>query len=416
MTGTHGIDIEPFHDRDVADHVKLGDGVALLRIHLMPVGTLDQDRLSVDQQLAALDLHIAETELEVRMVGDRLLGRGRNGKGVKVGRFCRPEFRIRDRDPGRRHILGRDGTERDIFFARCRDGEIQMLDAGSHNRGHLEFARSGRYDPQVADPVLGPRIDVGVTRQTRQTPEVLVLQIGPVAPAEDLQRDQVFTRNDIFRDIETGFQLAVFAVSDLFPVDPDTDVGRSGADAEEDVLPDPGRIHYESPAVLSCIVVLKRRIGRIVLIMALPGITHVEINRITVPVKFPKAGDRHIIPAGVIPAGRKEIAGTGFDGLVPFEFPSSVQGEPLSVGVEMSRHFNAVTLIDGRILPVFNRRFLGSMERNCGRQGGRKDQKQFAHKLSFQQQRCKPGLRQTDRTSGPAGRIRPSWRPGTPSR
>ena len=63
VAGTHGIDIQLLHDLDILDHALHRDDVAAVGIKFMTVGTLDEDRLTVDKQLAALDFNMAEAYL-----------------------------------------------------------------------------------------------------------------------------------------------------------------------------------------------------------------------------------------------------------------------------------------------------------------------------------------------------------------
>ena len=60
VAGAYGIDIQIFHDLDILDHALYGDNVSAIGIEFMTIGTLDEDRLSVDEQLAALDLDMTE--------------------------------------------------------------------------------------------------------------------------------------------------------------------------------------------------------------------------------------------------------------------------------------------------------------------------------------------------------------------
>lgn len=47
----HGVDVVLLHDADVLQHAPLGDVIAVVGVHLMPVGALDQHRPAVDEQL-----------------------------------------------------------------------------------------------------------------------------------------------------------------------------------------------------------------------------------------------------------------------------------------------------------------------------------------------------------------------------
>ena len=63
VAGTYGIDIELLHDLDVLNHALHGYDVTTIGIELMTIGTLDEDGLAVNEQLASLDFDMAEADL-----------------------------------------------------------------------------------------------------------------------------------------------------------------------------------------------------------------------------------------------------------------------------------------------------------------------------------------------------------------
>ena len=63
VAGAHGIDVELLHDADILDHTLDADDIAPIRVEFVTVGTLDEDRLAIDQQLASTDLYVAEAHL-----------------------------------------------------------------------------------------------------------------------------------------------------------------------------------------------------------------------------------------------------------------------------------------------------------------------------------------------------------------
>ena len=87
-------------------------------------------------------------------------------------------------------------------------------------------------DHHVGKARLGQGYELHVTRDTAQTPQVLILEIRAVAPAEDLQGDEVLTRVNILRDVERCAEVAVLRVSDKLAVDPYIYVRDGGADVE----------------------------------------------------------------------------------------------------------------------------------------------------------------------------------------
>ena len=64
VASTNGVDVQTLHNLDVLDHALHADVVACIRIHLMTVRTLDEHRLTIDQELFVLDFHLAEAHLD----------------------------------------------------------------------------------------------------------------------------------------------------------------------------------------------------------------------------------------------------------------------------------------------------------------------------------------------------------------
>ena len=64
MACTDCVHVELLHDEDILDHVSLAYDISLVRIHLVPVHTLDEYRLAVDKKLASDNLHIPESDLD----------------------------------------------------------------------------------------------------------------------------------------------------------------------------------------------------------------------------------------------------------------------------------------------------------------------------------------------------------------
>ena len=63
VASAHGIDVELLHDFDVLNHAVDTNHITSLGVKFMTVGTLYQHRLSVYEQLSALNLHLSESNL-----------------------------------------------------------------------------------------------------------------------------------------------------------------------------------------------------------------------------------------------------------------------------------------------------------------------------------------------------------------
>ena len=63
VTSTYSIDIQLFHYLNILNHTLYRDDIATIRIKLMTVRSLNQDRLSVNQQLSSFYLNMTEANL-----------------------------------------------------------------------------------------------------------------------------------------------------------------------------------------------------------------------------------------------------------------------------------------------------------------------------------------------------------------
>ena len=235
---TYGIEVELLHDLYVLNHALARHDEALEGIYLVAVGTLDQYGLAVHKQQAVLDLRRAETYALCYDLGSAAAVLDVYRNLVEVGRLGRPLGGVLDVErqlglaaAGRCGLLGNGGA-----------GSIEKLDRGAlYARGevHLHVERGvgvlcvevGR-DHHVGKARLGQGYELHVTRDTAQTPQVLILEIRAVAPAEDLQGDEVLTRVNILRDVERCAEVAVLRVSDELAVDPYIYVRYGSADVE----------------------------------------------------------------------------------------------------------------------------------------------------------------------------------------
>ena len=113
-----------------------------------------------------------------------------------------------------------------------------VANLGSHQQLGVPILRVQlASDPEVTDVDLGPRNQVDIAKNPAQTPEVLVLQIGAIAPAIDLGRDQILAGPQIVGDIELGRRAAALAVAHLLAINPQVK-GRL----------DPGKVNYYPPS------------------------------------------------------------------------------------------------------------------------------------------------------------------------
>ena len=90
MTGADSIDVEFLHHLNILNHAAQGNHISSIRIQLVAVCTLEEHSLAVDQHLAILDLHLAETHLLGNHLTDTTLVRQRGVERIKIGNLCTP--------------------------------------------------------------------------------------------------------------------------------------------------------------------------------------------------------------------------------------------------------------------------------------------------------------------------------------
>ena len=223
MTGSHGIHIEAFHQLDILNHAFTTYHVAAIGVHLVAIHTFYIYRLSVYQQLGILDLHTAEAHLlgnhlrlctnlriltlrieahhegiEIRVLGTpflwilycqgctaflgfRLLPAAYE-RGSDLVSFCVIQTHPHITLSKQRHI--------------CLQHTITIV---VHQIGH---------NAQVLDMTLRiTTIQIAIACHAAQSPEILVLAPGAIAPAEHLEGDEVLTGLHIFCDVELSLDL-----------------------------------------------------------------------------------------------------------------------------------------------------------------------------------------------------------------
>ena len=185
MAGADGIDVESLHDFYVLNHPFHADHVATIRVHLMSVSAFDEDRLAVDEHLGILYLHFSEAYLHR---SDRDSSRFAPGshhfchESVEIRRLCGPFLRLFY------HHVSHGITALYVGYYLLSDHLSLGIIEGKAHRSlafHLGINMqravsiavsevwSHAYVLQAAVSIAG--IEVTLARNTRETPEVLVL-------------------------------------------------------------------------------------------------------------------------------------------------------------------------------------------------------------------------------------------------
>ena len=185
VAGTNGIDVHALHHHDVLNHALLTYVVALVRINLMTVGTLQENRLTIDQELLVLDLHLAETYLYlynlVWQIHTAILDR-RYYKGIEVRSLCTPLANILHTELILSHtILYIIGTSNDYLLA-IRVVKTEVCQGITLHLGCdvevtilIVVLQLCLYTDIEQTMILRTGIEIVLTCRTAQTPEVLIL-------------------------------------------------------------------------------------------------------------------------------------------------------------------------------------------------------------------------------------------------
>ena len=193
----------------------------------MTVSTLEQHRLSVHKNLRVFQLDFAETHFHRNHFNHAVAVFNGESGSVKVRRFGAPLVRIVNAERvsslaavlQRSHLLAGAVGESNVNFGSAGGGEFNL------KRTVLVVGVEVRRDAHIVEfHAFVAGVEVAVACNTRKAPEVLVLEVRTVAPAERLKRNQVFAWFKVRSKVEFGFEFAVLAVSHKFAVHPKVDI------------------------------------------------------------------------------------------------------------------------------------------------------------------------------------------------
>ncbi len=188
-------------------------------------------------------------------------------------------------------------------------------------------------------------VEEAVAGHTREAPEVLVLVVGAVAPAESLEGDQVVALLEIGGDVKLGGRLRVFGVAYILSVDPKVDVGRDAAEVGDDLSAVPSLGNVYRAAVGAYMVVLDGYFGGIVLEVSAPSEADIDVLRVAVAVDLPDTGHAHGLPCAVVVAGSPETGGTLVGIGHPVEFPVALDRKVVGRGLAVAAQGSVSVLI-----------------------------------------------------------------------
>ena len=146
---------------------------------------------------------------------------------------------------------------------------------------------------------------------------ILILQVSPIAPAEDAEGDRIrLPRLDEWGDVKLHLQSPVLRVAHEVAIHPDIGAGADRPDIERDILPAPVCRHHDLTAVGADDIVLigYRLLGeRLILEVSAPGIADIEVHRIADAILLPQSRYRHRAPVAVVEVRLHKVGRVSLD-------------------------------------------------------------------------------------------------------
>ena len=294
VTGTYSVNVQLLHNLDILNHAVYTHDVATVGIQLVAVGTLNQYRLSVHQQLSALNLNVAEAHFLLDDLSGLSAFLNGNLEGVQIRCFSGPRLGVLY------SCLQSLGHQ--LSFCVVKLSLYRSLTSGQL---HVDVQQALALlvvllHKHILDVNLWCGIQIHLAGDTSKAPEVLILQIATVAPTHNLHSYQVLARLQIFGDIEFGSHLRVLAVAHVFSVHPHAQVAGSTTHIEVYLLPFPTCGQLECTAIRASVVVGLADVWRVVLKGGTPRISHVLIYLVAIALHFKQSGHREVCPLRVV--------------------------------------------------------------------------------------------------------------------
>ena len=304
----------------------------------MTVGTLEEDGLTVDEELCILDFHLAESHtLGSALKHFALLAEECHLQGVEVGGFSRPLGRVFHIPFCRYPSVG---SHCEGFFLDSAALIVRQAKFGTLTLGICRGERNVECGIAVSSIKVGSEvyvtdvrgwagIEIAFACNTCKAPEILVLEIGTVAPTHHLHGNEVLLSGfDVAGEVELSGILGIFGISYPLAVDPHLDIRGGRTDVHDDLFAIPRCRNVESTAVGTRKVVLFLNERRIVLELCGPGIADILVDGFAIAVQFEECGNGKFVPFTVVVANslealRTEVVMTGKMEL-PFSFEREI--------------------------------------------------------------------------------------------
>ena len=214
VAGAHSIYVELLHHLNVLNHTFHTHHITAVWVKFVAVNTLDEDGLSVDEQLLVLDFHLAETDALWDALKKFVAVVKRNVEIVEVRNLCRPCLDVCQLPS---LIVESDGaivkschrlTEHFLAFGICKAHlhglslTIHKVNLASQHTILVVVHEVGG-DEEVFDVCLRTCIEIALTSNTTEAPEVLVLVPRAITPAHNLHGDEILLAwSNVLGDVE----------------------------------------------------------------------------------------------------------------------------------------------------------------------------------------------------------------------
>ena len=309
------VDVVGFHQQDVFLDALVGH-VTRLRVVLVAVHPTDGHGHPVHLQLSVFDADVAETNVHRHIIeGIALVILQDYPKGIQIGVFGIPMLYIRD---GEMEMNRRDAINRVRWFDGLRVGNDGGVIGRDKSRPYIVifqfygqtvcFAVGNRIQIlhrhlHIQNPVFICRIQIGhhlVIQDVRfglgvegdaaldaaQPPEILALEVGTVAPLEDLEGDEVaLPELHEAGDVELGVGLGVLAVAHELAVHPEVETGLCSADIDDHLLVLPRLVNVHPFAVAAHGVAFHGNFRQLTVVEVVGGV-HIDGHAVAYLVLF----------------------------------------------------------------------------------------------------------------------------------
>ena len=230
------VDVVPLHQLRVAQHLGARHGAPVLGTRLVPVHTLELDRLAVHVEHLAHDLLLLEADalradvvatLQHKRIEIRFLRAPKIGILYLEIQSCCCTLVVSHAITST-HLLELCVVQRRTYTLRVAVGFHLHV----HGCALVPLAELLR-DDEICDAGLRTRPERHVAEESGEAQHVLVLHVAAIAPAEHLHGDLVLAVLQERRDVELARQLGVLGVSDFLAVDPGIECRARALEAED---------------------------------------------------------------------------------------------------------------------------------------------------------------------------------------